>query len=173
MIEEALLTRAHGLSSDVLVRTRGHQDFVTTPFDFLACRISPVDVPQLTTKVSSLLDAPSNSTPQSDAAWLWPGALPPETGFKVLDMVPSDDVLKLVEAIRDNARGLSKVPSRFLDQESLVVADNGVPNRALFAAHAMGFLSSPMRVSSTGGWTRVDCMGGTLYFCKTLATKVI
>lgn len=153
MIEEALLTRARGLDPEALVRTRGRQVFVTTPIDVLACRTSPVDNPQLTATVFSLFDAPLNSTPQSDAAWLWPGILPPETGFKVLDMVPSDDILKLVEAIRDNARGLSKVPSRFLDQESLVVADNGVPNRALLAAHAMGFLSSPMRVSSMGGWT--------------------
>ncbi|WOT02742.1 hypothetical protein [Corynebacterium pyruviciproducens] len=52
MIEEALLTRARGLDPDALVRTRGRQVFVTTPFDVLACRTSPVDIPQLTTTVS-------------------------------------------------------------------------------------------------------------------------
>ncbi len=60
MIEEALLTRAHGLSSDALVRTRDRQVFVTTPFGFLACRTAPADVPQLTATVSSPLDAKSN-----------------------------------------------------------------------------------------------------------------
>ncbi|MCT1443369.1 hypothetical protein [Corynebacterium glucuronolyticum] len=58
MIEEALLTRAHALDTRPIVRTRGRQVFVTTPFDVLACRTSPVDIPQLTTTVSSLLDAP-------------------------------------------------------------------------------------------------------------------
>lgn len=62
MIEEALLTRARGLDPEALVRTRGRQVFVTTPFDVLACRTSPVDIPQLTATVSSLLDAPSAST---------------------------------------------------------------------------------------------------------------
>lgn len=58
MIEEALLTRARGLDPEALVRTRGRQVFVTTPFGVFACRTSPVDIPQLTTTVSSLLDAP-------------------------------------------------------------------------------------------------------------------
>lgn len=163
MIEEALLTRARGLDRDALVRTRGRQVFVTTPFDVLACRTSPVDIPQLTTTVSSLLDAPSTSTSPNDATWLWPGALPPEKGFKLLDVVSADDALKLAEAIRDNVRDLRKVPAQLLDQESLVVAGHGVPNRMLLAAHAMGFLPSPMRVSKTGGWTRVDCVMGTIY----------
>lgn len=57
MIEEALLTRARGLDPEALVRTRGRQVFVTTPFDVLACRTSPVDIPQLTTTVSSFFDA--------------------------------------------------------------------------------------------------------------------
>lgn len=168
MIEEALLTRAHGLSSDALVRTRGRQVFVTTPFDVLACRTSPVDMPQLTTTVSSLLDAPSTSTSPTDATWLWPGALPPESGFELLDVVSADDALKLAESIRDNVRGLSKVPVQLLDQESLVVAGHGVPNRMLLAAHAMGFLPSPMRVSISGRWTRLDCINATLYYVASL-----
>mgnify|MGYP006893994622 CR=1 FL=1 len=163
MIEEALLTRARGLDPEALVRTRGRQVFVTTPFDVLACRTSPVDIPQLTTTVPSLLDAPSTSTRPNDAALLWPGALPPEKGFELLDMVSADDALNLAEAIRDNVRGLSKVPAQLLDQESLVVAGHGVPNRMLLAAHAMGFLPSPMRVSKVSGWIRVDYVNGTVY----------
>ncbi|MDK6565947.1 hypothetical protein QP222_05950 [Corynebacterium pyruviciproducens] len=58
MIEEALLTRARDRDREALVRTRGRQVFVITSFDVLACRTSPVDVTQLTTTVSSLLDAP-------------------------------------------------------------------------------------------------------------------
>lgn len=168
MIEEALLTRARGLDPDALVRTRGRQVFVTTPFDVLACRTSPVDIPQLTTTVSSLLDAPSTSTSPTDATWLWPGALPPESGFELLDVVSADDALKLAEAIRDNVRGLRKVPAQLLDLESLVFAGHGVPNRALLAAHAMGFLPSPMRVSKVGGWTRLDCINATLYYVASL-----
>ncbi|QQB47404.1 hypothetical protein I6I10_05825 [Corynebacterium glucuronolyticum] len=57
MIEEALLTRARVLSSGALVRTRGRQVFVTTPFDVLACRTAPANVPQRTARVSTLLDA--------------------------------------------------------------------------------------------------------------------
>lgn len=163
MIEEALLTRAHGLDRDALVRTRGRQVFVTTPFDVLACRTSPVDIPQLTATVSSLLDAPFTDTPPNDAALLWPGAVPPEKGFELLDMVDADDALNLAESIRDNIRGLSKVPAQLLDQESLLVCGHGVPNRMLLAAHAMGFLPSPMRVSKVGGWTRIDCEMGTIY----------
>lgn len=164
MIEEALLTRARGLDCDAFVRTRGRQVFVTTPFDVLACRTSPVDIPQLTTTVSSPIDAPSTSTPPNDAALLWPGALPPEKGFELLDMVEADDALKLAEAIRDNVRGLSKVPVKLLEQESLVVAGHGVPNRMLLAAHAMGFLPSMMRVSNLRNWKRIDCVNGSLYF---------
>jgi len=163
MIEEALLTRARGLDPEALVRTRGRQVFVTTPFDVLACRTSPVDIPQLTATVSSLLDAPSASTPPNDAALLWPGALPPEKGFELLDVVEADDALNLAESIRDNISGLSKVPTQLLDQESLVVSDHGVANRMLLAAHAMGFLPSPMSRSKAGGWTRVDCVTGTIY----------
>ncbi|WP_297186528.1 hypothetical protein [uncultured Corynebacterium sp.] len=168
MIEEALLTRARGLDPDALVRTRGRQVFVTTPFDVLACRTSPVDIPQLTATVSSLIDAPSTSTSSNDAALLWPGALPPEKGFELLDMVEADDALKLAEAIRDNVRGLSKVSAQLLEQESLVVAGHGVPNRMLLAAHAMGFLPSMMRASITGGWIRLDCINATLYYVASL-----
>ena len=78
-------------------------------------------------------------------------------------MVSADDALNLAEAIRDNVRGLSKVPAQLLDQESLVVAGHGVPNRMLLAAHAMGFLPSPMRVSKVSGWIRVDYVNGTVY----------
>lgn len=150
------------------MRTRGRQVFVTTPFDVLACRTSPVDIPQLTTTVSSLFDAPSTSTSSTDATWLWPGALPPESGFELLDMIPAGDALNLAEAIRDNIRGLSKVPAQLLDQESLKVSGHGIPNRMLLAAHAMGFLPSPMRVSKVGGWTRIDCVNGTVYHPVTL-----
>ena len=114
MIEEALLTRARprldgrgnrflrqaflparGLDDDALVRTRGRQVFVTTPFDVLACRPAPEEIPQLTTKVSLLIDGPSASTSPNDVAWLRPGALPQEKGFELLDIVSADDVLKL------------------------------------------------------------------------------
>lgn len=60
MIEEALLTRARGLDPDALVRTRGRQVCVTTPFDVLVCRTAPTDVPQRTARASMLLDAKSN-----------------------------------------------------------------------------------------------------------------
>ncbi|MCT1443370.1 hypothetical protein [Corynebacterium glucuronolyticum] len=83
-------------------------------------------------------------------------------------MVEADDALKLAEAIRDNVRGLSKVPAQLLDQESLKVSGHGIPNRMLLAAHAMGFLPSPLRVSKVGGWTRVDCVNGTLYHVGSL-----
>lgn len=128
MMEEALLTRARGLAPEALVRTRGRQVFVTTPFDVLACRTSPVDIPQLTTTVASVLDSSSSSMVADEATWLWPGALPTEVGFKLLDKVSAEDALKLAEAIRDNVRGLKKVPTQLLNQESLVVAGYGVPN---------------------------------------------
>ncbi|EEI62354.1 hypothetical protein [Corynebacterium glucuronolyticum] len=163
MIEEALLTRAHALDTRPIVRTRGRQVFVTTPFDVLACRTSLVDIPQLTATVSSLLDAPSTSTPPNDAALLWPGALPPEKGFELRDMIPVGDALNLAEAIRENIRGLSKVPAQLLDQESLKVSGHGIPNRLLLAAHAMGFLPSPLGVSVTELWARIDCLNGTIY----------
>lgn len=85
-------------------------------------------------------------------------------------MIPAGDALNLGEAIRDNVRGLSKVPSQLLNQESLVVAGLGIPNRILLAAHAMGFLPSPMRVSKAGGWTRLDCVNGTVYHGAALAS---
>ncbi len=78
-------------------------------------------------------------------------------------MIPAGDALNLAEAIRDNIRGLRKVPAQLLDQDSLVVAGHGVPSRLILAAHAMGFLPSPLRVSKVGRWTRVDCVNGTVY----------
>lgn len=85
-------------------------------------------------------------------------------------MVSAGDALNLAEAIRDNIRGLRKVPAQLLNQESLKVSGHGIPNRMLLAAHAMGLLPNPMRVSKSGGWTRIDCVNGTVYHVAALAS---
>ncbi|MCT1564272.1 hypothetical protein QZG57_08345 [Corynebacterium glucuronolyticum] len=167
------------------MRTRGRQVFVATPLDVLACRTVPADVSQLTTQVSTLVDAEGSSVdktqrdgesrqqrdderlqPCDEGAWLWPGALPPETGFELLDMVSADDAVAFAEAIRDQVRGLTKVPASLLDQQSLTVSGRGIPNRVILASHSLGFFPSPMRVSHAGRWIRVDCMNGTVYWGK-------
>ena len=87
--------------------------------------------------------------------------LPPGTGFELLDTVSADDASTLAPAIRGQVRGLSKVPASLLNQESLTVFGNGVPNRMILAAHSLGFLPRPLRVSHAGRWIRVGCINET------------
>lgn len=167
------------LRSDVRRGPGAVTAWATTPFDVLATRavlgtLEPADV---TVPASALLtaltvDRAATVDPGVGAPWL--GELPPDTGWAPVDAIPVAEI----EGVTDRGLALAREnsgplgpPASLLDQTVLTVsADAGptvkVPMRCLFALSGMGFVASddpsPVRISATGSWLRLDARYGAV-----------
>ena len=181
----ALLLRARGLDEQATVRFRqlGEQVdcFVTTPFRVLASRrvVGEISRDGAAAGVSAVLDA-LDSDPES--AFLGPGALPPASGFVLVDELPVGVVRDLADQGRALARQFSGPmgpPTSLMDQTVITATSSSgdtsveVPMRAVFACTALQLIpggSAPeeiprqLRVSSVGRWLRIDAPFGSVYF---------
>lgn len=184
-----LVGRAVGLDSQASARFQevggGALDvFVTTPFEAIASRriIGTTSHNTATVSARDLLAALQSGSvevgPARDA--VWPGALPPATGFVAREQVPVGVARRLADEGRNLARqfsGPAGPPKSLLDGIVLTAdADSDdpveIPMRMIFACTALGLIpgfEAPaeiprhLRVSSCGRWTRLDAPFGSVY----------
>ncbi|OFT29752.1 hypothetical protein HMPREF3171_05710 [Corynebacterium sp. HMSC08F01] len=184
-----LVGRAVGLDPQASARIQEVGDgaldvFVTTPFDAIASRRITGTTSHNTATVSArdLLAALQSGSvevgPAHDA--VWPGALPPATGFVAREQVPVGVARRLADEGRNLARqfsGPAGPPKSLLDGIVLTAdADSDdpveIPMRMIFACTALGLIpgfEAPaeiprhLRVSSCGRWTRLDAPFGSVY----------
>lgn len=168
--------------------------WATTPFGPVACRtmaISPArDDMIVRADAVSAATGDARSVPQLDAAVpmtlgcgaaadsSWPGRLPVNGGWTVLDAVPAG----VFRDLETQARGVAKeesgplgLPTSLLDQKVLTVRGTGTSDgadismREVFALCAMGFIpvepaaDEHVRVSVKGRWRRLDGRFGSVY----------
>ena len=168
--------------------------WATTPFGPVACRtmaISPArDDMIVRADAVSTATGDARSVPQLDAAVpmtlgcgaaadsSWPGRLPVDGGWTVLDAVPAG----VFRDLETQARGVAKeesgplgLPTSLLDQKVLTVRGTGTSDgadismREVFALCAMGFIppepsaDEPVRVSVKARWRRLDGRFGSVY----------
>lgn len=181
----SLLHRAQGLDPRASVRLRpGQEDiidvFVSTPFEVLASRRVRGELNQ--PGVLSIDSALAGGGP--DISFSWTGALPPETGFELLDTIPVTVVRELADQGQALARqfaGPLGPPRNLLEQTVLTVSAHEcsveIPMRLIFGCTALGFIPSIgapaavpryLRVSQVGRWTRVDAAYGSVYLSRGL-----
>jgi len=178
------VARSVRLDQQAVVRLRardtGHVDaWVTTPFDVLATRsvcgeVRPADV---TVSGNELLAALAvvggeRMDPGPPRDLLWRAALPPASGWRVVDDLPGHVVPELADRGLDLARRNTSprggLPASLLDQQVLTVSGSGlavtVPMRCLFALSGMGFLvpDNAVRVTATDAWLRLDARYGAV-----------
>ena len=184
-----LVGRAVGLDPQASARIQEVGDgaldvFVTTPFEAIASRRITGTTSHNTATVSArdLLAALQSGSvevgPARDA--VWPGALPPATGFVAREQVPVGVARRLADEGRNLARqfsGPAGPPKSLLDGIVLTAdadSDNPVeiPMRMIFACTALGLIpgfEAPaeiprhLRVSTCGRWTRLDAPFGSVY----------
>lgn len=168
--------------------------WATTPFGPVVCRtmaISPArDDMIVRADAVSAATGDARSVPQLDAAVpmtlgcgaaadsSWPGRLPVDGGWTVLDAVPAG----VFRDLETQARGVAKeesgplgLPTSLLDQKVLTVRGTGTSDgaeismREVFALCAMGFIpvepaaDEHVRVSVKGRWRRLDGRFGSVY----------
>jgi hypothetical protein len=187
----AFVARAVRLDQYSVLRLRQRGDalvdaWTSTPFEVLATRtvrgtISPSDV---TVSANELLAALAivggqrlDPGPAQDL--LWRAALPPTTGWQLVDELPGRMVANLAErgiaVARDNTGPHGGLPTSLLDQDVLTVSGAGldvkVSMRCLFALSGMGFLgpddgqqedAPSVRVTATDAWLRLDARYGAV-----------
>lgn len=186
---KALLQRCVRIEPQSLVRVHSATDgtvdiFVQTPFGTLASRRAPgsVDRSGAVLKAGDLLasidgDELAASFATHDASWA--GALPPATGFVLVDEVPAAVALDLAtkgQALARQFSGPMGPPASLLDQTVLTVEGNaGTANitmREIFTCTSLGFIPSlgaqgnfprHLRVSTCGRWVRIDAPFGSVY----------
>lgn len=190
---QSLVGRATGLDASASARFRQLDQwvevFVTTPFQVVASRRVEGEASRDGAVVSAveLLDALRAGTPAIGPARdpNWPGALPPATGFQLLDEVPVAVVRDLADQGQALARQFSGPlgpPASLLDQTVLTVAGEAgtaeIPMRMIFTCTSLGLIpgfSAPLdvprhlRVSTAGRWVRVDAPFGTVYRSTSLS----
>ncbi len=169
------------LDATSTVRLRGGAGrigvWASTPFDVLATRsvagsIDPSDVTAPASTLLTALTVERSATVDPGQGGLWAGELPPDTGWAVVDEVPAAELEALTErgltVARENAGPLGP-PASLLDQTVLTVSGDAttvkVPMRCLFALSGMGFIGAddtPVRVSATGSWLRLDARYGAV-----------
>lgn len=195
---QVLVNRAVGIDGGVSVRLRQLTEylvdvFVTTPFEVVVSR-------RVEGKVSRDGAVVSGYTLQqqlvhNNAAGelelgpardpMWPGALPPADGFRLLDTLPVAVVRELADKGQALARqfaGPLGPPTSLMNQSVLTVAGEDkqvdVPMRMIFACTNLGLIpgfSAPMdvprylRVSAQGRWVRIDAPYGTVYHSNRLS----
>jgi hypothetical protein len=184
----AFVARSVRLDQQAVVRLRSRdggllEAWVSTPFDVLATRTvrgteRPADV---TVSGNELLAALAivggeRLDPGPPRDLLWRAALPPGSGWQLVDELPVRVVSELadkgIEVARRNPGPRGSAPTSLLDQHVLTVSGSGmdvkVPMRCLFALSGMGFLAddtaSPetVRVTATDSWLRLDARYGAV-----------
>ena len=188
----AFVARVVRLDPAAAARLRAGAGTVTawasTPFDVLATRtvhghVDPSDVTVSANALLTALAVEKAATVDPGVGGLWPGDLPPDTGWSPVDVVPAAEIDALTErglaVARENAGPLGP-PTSLLDQNVLTVsAAPGptvkVPLRCLFALSGMGFVGGDgdVRVSATGGWLRLDAHYGAVVRRRTLTLPLL
>lgn len=181
----SLLQRAVALQDRAMARFSTVSDaavdvFVTTPFAVIASRRVAGSCSRngAAVLVSDLLAAATDTTMTAvamDAGWGM-GALPPTTGFELLDEIPADVVQRLSDQGRALARQFSGPlgpPQSLMDQAVITVNDDTeIPMRLVFTLTALGLIpgmDAPaaiprhLRVSRNSRWVRVDAPFGSAY----------
>lgn len=184
---QSLLGRAAGLDATASARLRQLDEFVevfvTTPFEVVASRRAKGTVGRDGAVVGAqeLLDAlvadRAEIGPARDPNW--PGALPPMSGFTLVDNVPVTVVRQLADEGQALARQFSGPlgpPTSLLNQTVLTVSQGEleaeIPMRMIFTCINLGLIpgfAAPieiprhLRVSVNGRWVRVDAPFGTVY----------
>jgi hypothetical protein len=162
--------------------------WASTPFDVLATRtvhghVDPSDVTVSANALLTALAVEKAATVDPGVGGLWPGDLPPDTGWSPVDVVPAAEIDALTErglaVARENAGPLGP-PTSLLDQNVLTVSAPAgptvkVPLRCLFALSGMGFVGGDgeVRVSATGGWLRLDAHYGAVVRRRTLTLPLL
>ena len=188
----AFVARVVRLDPAAAARLRAGAGTVTawasTPFDVLATRtvhghVDPSDVTVSANALLTALAVEKAATVDPGVGGLWPGDLPPDTGWSLVDVVPAAEIDALTErglaVARENAGPLGP-PASLLDQNVLTVsAASGptvkVPLRCLFALSGMGFVDpdGEVRVSATGAWLRLDAHYGAVVRRRTLTLPLL
>lgn len=181
----SLLQRAVALQDRAMARFSTVSDaavdvFVTTPFAVIASRrvAGSCSRAGAAVLVSDLLADATDTTMTAaamDAGWGM-GALPPVTGFELLDEIPADVVQRLSDQGRALARQFSGPlgpPQSLMDQAVITVNDDTeIPMRLVFTLTALGLIpgmDAPaaiprhLRVSRNSRWVRVDAPFGSAY----------
>jgi hypothetical protein len=157
-----------------------------TPFDALVSRTAPGEVtPDDVTVVGSDLLAglavagAASVEPGTPVDDRWRGPLPPlrpDRRWEVVGEVPAAELSGLAERGVAAARAgdpSGRPTAALLDQIVLTVTDDAsgaevrVPMRCVFALSGMGFVGAgepdqAVRVSTDGGWLRLDARGGAV-----------
>jgi hypothetical protein len=162
--------------------------FVTLPFKVLVSRTVPVDAQlapaDITIAGADLLEWLERGGPEPaprDAQWR--GALPPQTGWRRLEVVPDDVIRPLIRAgalalkeaaAREGVPGAeprAEVSDALLDSIVLTVSDDaghsaGIALRTVSSLVRMGFVprGSAVSVDVSGRWTRLGGEFGSAYF---------
>jgi len=188
----AFVARVVRLDPAAAARLRAGAGTVTawasTPFDVLATRtvhghVDPSDVTVSANALLTALAVEKAATVDPGVSGLWPGDLPPDTGWSPVDVVPATKIDALTErglaVARENAGPLGP-PTSLLDQNVLTVSAPAgptvkVPLRCLFALSGMGFVGGDgdVRVSATGGWLRLDAHYGAVVRRRTLTLPLL
>ncbi len=188
----AFVARVVRLDPAAAARLRAGAGTVTawasTPFDVLATRtvhghVDPSDVTVSANALLTALAVEKAATVDPGVGGLWPGDLPPDTGWSPVDVVPAAEIAALTErglaVARENAGPLGP-PTSLLDQNVLTVSAPAgptvkVPLRCLFALSGMGFVGGDgeVRVSATGGWLRLDAHYGAVVRRRTLTLPLL
>lgn len=179
----AFVARVVRLDAAATVRLRAGDGRVSawasTPFDVLATRtvagsLEPPDVTAPAAMLLTALTVERSATVDPGRGGLWAGDLPPDTGWALVDEVPSAELEALTErglTVARESSGPHGMPPSLLDQTVLTVTGGEpsitvkVPMRCLFALSGMGFIgadASPVRVSATGSWLRLDARYGAV-----------
>jgi hypothetical protein len=174
-LDDAAVIRLRQRSSDVLAA------WAPTGFDVLASRVAigSVRPPDICAGADELLRGLAASDPSGDVDAgfpmdsAWRGALPPDSGFAIVDDVPAAAVLDLAQrgAEVSKEHGAQGPPVSLLDQEVIHVTGAGVtvgvPMRCVFALTAMGFVDRAdgvVRVRTVGPWLRIDARYGSVHY---------
>jgi len=181
----SLLQRAVALQDRAMARFSTVSDaavdvFVTTPFAVIASRrvAGSCSRDGAAVLVSDLLADATDTTMTAaamDAGWGM-GALPPTTGFELLDEIPADVVQRLSDQGRALARQFSGPlgPPQALAGQAVITVndDTEIPMRLVFTLTALGLIpgmDAPaaiprhLRVSRNSRWVRVDAPFGSAY----------
>jgi hypothetical protein len=177
----AFVARSVRLEQQAVVRLRARAGglvdaWVSTPFDVLATRTVRGQVSGNELLAALAIVGGERLDPGPPRDLMWRAALPPPSGWLVVDELPMRMVADLadrgVEVARRNPGPRGSAPTSLLDQNVLTVSGAGlavkVPMRCLFALSGMGFLDADaaadhtVRVTATDSWLRLDARYGAV-----------